>query len=572
MNSEHHEANISAALPFPLRVGSQPYLFKVGDVECKLQIERRQHTHFDERLGIQQGDFDLRSDRSGWASYSFVRARLRSGSPITNPLDLFITALNILIENARDLFNVHWIRDIEDVDLFQLTVEQGEGVQAHLLSGARAGGMTLPVTGLQGEAIHQLRERLNIESRPAAWRLLQLDAREALAVARYEEAVILGWTALESACRRALPSLATARGLGVVDLRGALPPRRGGREPFLSKEEVVEWANALKCIELAGELSPAQPYYPDSVRESVRYAYETRNYVAHRGGRIGKDVAQRTLESVDFALGAIRPDRLVPHVDDPFEAWREYFGRVHPGLQRWGASLGGRVIPFNAMRANRGHYLAEWWELVIAGGDCLAYCKPDIPEPIAATLLFIAHNVFASMGTATAPTLRVTAGGKQLLIPGLLTALADSVNRAAIRAQVLLRAHGHGFPVVAAAKYAVKQVLERCRSWGVDFDVGDVRCATIPAELGSYLAVLAKKDRRHFRRELEASIDNTAFVCRSVAWAELMSSIDPLHEHGTCDILKRIHSHMSWLDSIVVDCPQEGTSYGSREWPLGKPE
>ena len=564
-----HEAQVSAALPFPLRVGEGPYSITLGDVNCLLTVERCQHKHFDERINIAQGDLDLRFDRAGWASYSLVRARLQSSTPIADPVSSFINALNILIEQVRDLFGVYWIRPLEEVDLFQLSVASGSTKQAHIVSIGRAGGITLPVVGLQDKAIQMLRSRLDAGRRPPTWRLIQLDAREARATGRYEEAAVLGWTALEAACRQNLPHLAARKSLSLTDLKARLSPR-ARKGPYLSSEEVVKWASARKCVEVTADLMPAQPYVPGSLALSVLDAYEIRNDVVHRGARITKAIADRALEAVDFVLRALALDHLPPPTDEPLKSWRQHFGQVHRQLERWAAGYSGRVILFNAARANPNQYIEEWWDLRVAGNDYLVYLQPDVPEAIAATLLVLSNEVFTYQTMGSVPALRVTSGGKELLIAGLLIALADTITRAVIRAKVLLGWRGRGLPVVATSKYAIQQILQRGGQWGWNFDSDDVRYSTLPAELASYLAVLISSDRRRFVKKFAGQ--NAGLAVRAAAWAEILHSMDYEDDHAICDALRYFHDELSWLDSIVVDCPVENASLGSRKWPFGKPD
>jgi hypothetical protein len=565
-----HEAQVSAALPFPLRVGEGPYSITLGDINCLLTVERCQHKHFDERINIAQGDLDLRFDRAGWASYSLVRARLESSTPIADPVSSFIDALNILIEQVRDLFGVYWIRPLEQVDLFQLSVASGSTKQVHMVSTGRAGGITLPVVGLKDEAVQRLHSRLDAGRRPPTWRLIQLDAHEARATGRYEEAVVLGWTALEAACKQNLPHLAAREGLSLADLKACLGARRRNKEPFLSNEEVVRWASAPKCVGVTADLMPAQPYAPGSLAVSVLDAYEIRNDVVHRGARITKAIADRALEAVDFVLRALALDHLPPPTDEPLKSWRQHFGQVHRQLERWAAGYSGRVILFNAARANPDRYIEEWWDLRVAGNDYLVYLQPDVPEAIAATLLVLSNEVFTYQNMGSVPALRVTSGGKELLIAGLLIALADTTTRAVIRAKVLLGWRGRGLPVVATSKYAIQQILERGKLWGLNFDCDDVRYSTLPAELASYFAVLSSSDRKRFVEKLAGQ--NAGLAARAAAWAEILHSVGYEDDHAICDTLRYFHEELGWLDSIVVDCPVENASFGSRKWPFGKPD
>jgi hypothetical protein len=563
-----YEAEVSAALPFPLRVGHKPYSVKAGKTRCLLTIERQQHKHPDERLGIEQGDFDLEHDRSGLASYSLVRARLRSSVPIAEPVVDFLLALNLLIEHVRDLFGIFWIRRVEESDLAQLRVRTSGGTQASVLTAGRAGGITLPVAGLRDEAEQALRARLEGETRPPTWRMLQLDAHEARATGRYSEAVLLGWTALEAACRQNLPMLAATNGLTPTQLKERLRPRDSKRGPFLSGEEVVEWASSLNCIEATAELAPVQAYHPDSLSASVRRAYDIRNRVVHQGARIGAEVADEALAATDFVLWALGLSQLAHTSDnDPLQAWRSHFGRVHPQVRRWAGRRGGRVILFNAARANRGSYTGEWWNLGIVGDDYFVYVATDMPEPIAATLLLSMHDVFVEESLRRLPTLRATEGA--LFVTGLKHGLVRSIQQSVLHSRALLKRRGHGLPVCGTSTYALGQILKRVARGGLKFSPDDVRHASLSARFAAYLVLVDCGDRARFMKAIGRH--NPSLAELTARWTDMFGLIDPRDDHSLCPVLRHLHGTQPWLDSIVVDCPIEEASFGTLRRPLGQP-
>ena len=102
----------------------------------------------------------------------------------------------------RDTSGSYWLHDLEEVDLFQVSIESGF---KHIETGSqgRTGGMTLPIIGLPAGIEAKLRVRLASREQVVVWRLLQLDAKDAFSLGKYEETVLLAgpryrnWLALQ---------------------------------------------------------------------------------------------------------------------------------------------------------------------------------------------------------------------------------------------------------------------------------------------------------------------------------------------------------------------------------------
>ena len=75
------------------------------------------------------------------------------------------------------------------------------------IGGGRSGGFTFSVAGLTAETVAELEGRLRVGQRMARWRAMELDAVDAYESGRYEDAVILIWTAVETAVKT-VPRLA----------------------------------------------------------------------------------------------------------------------------------------------------------------------------------------------------------------------------------------------------------------------------------------------------------------------------------------------------------------------------
>jgi tetratricopeptide (TPR) repeat protein len=167
---------VTASLPFPLRLEGGPYNV-IGNLgEAELSFETIRQTAYDARLLIESGEFDFQSDRHGWASYTRVSCDITANRSI-HPIATLLECLNQLIRNLRDITSCFWLHDLEKVDLFQMSVES-EREYTEPRSWGRAGGITLPVTGVSAEAEKTLRTRLSSREQVLEWRLLQLDSRD----------------------------------------------------------------------------------------------------------------------------------------------------------------------------------------------------------------------------------------------------------------------------------------------------------------------------------------------------------------------------------------------------------
>ncbi|MFC1893438.1 hypothetical protein ACFLYR_05355 [Chloroflexota bacterium] len=197
-HSEQVPYKITASLPYPLWLAESPYRIvgKLGEAELSFETVRQ--TACDARLLIQDGEFDFKTDRQGWASYTRVSCDITTKHSV-NPLTVLLECLNQLIRHLRDTAGSYWLYDLEEVDLFCVSVES-EGEHTEIGSWGRTGGITLPVSGVTAETEERLRYRLASNEQVLEWRMLQLDAEDALDLGKYEEAVLLGWGALEAAC------------------------------------------------------------------------------------------------------------------------------------------------------------------------------------------------------------------------------------------------------------------------------------------------------------------------------------------------------------------------------------
>ncbi len=119
---------------------------------------------------------------------------------------------------------------MEPADLYQVSINSPDAGVSHFYTG-RGQGITPPVAGLTEEGNKRLLAALSAGKAPPVWRQLHLDARDALELGRDEDCVVLAWSALEAACRQALPGMAYRAGLTVAQLADRVNARDRRKNP-----------------------------------------------------------------------------------------------------------------------------------------------------------------------------------------------------------------------------------------------------------------------------------------------------------------------------------------------------
>ena len=233
-SSDHVSYKVNASLPYPLRLEGGPFSI-IGNLgKAELSFETLRQTTYDTRLLIESGEFDFAIDRHGWASYSRVLANITPTHSV-HPVATLVECLNQLIRNLRDMMNCFWLHDLEEVDLYQVSVES-ERECTETGSWGQTGGITLPCTGVTTETEERLRHRLASREQVLEWRLLQLDAEDSFNLGRYEQAVLVGWGALEAACRSETPRLVRAAGISATELARRVMGKPPNPPPFRQKK------------------------------------------------------------------------------------------------------------------------------------------------------------------------------------------------------------------------------------------------------------------------------------------------------------------------------------------------
>lgn len=552
---------VSALLPFPLRLTGGPYsiLTEVGYVS--LTLERVERLQFDERIVSRGERIDFSEDRHGLASYSRVVGTVELSSQ-QHAVSAYLSGINRVIQHLRDLLSLHWLHELEVADLFQLTVEDGlHGVRYDNFG--RVGGVHLAITNISDAARKRLEVRLRSSESVAEWRLLQLDAQDALATGRYDQAVILGWTALEAACRSEIPRLAKEAGLDITDTWKKL--NKTDREPkqvSFSYEQVVEEAKVMSCIEACCSLVETG-YDELSLAQSARSAYKLRNVVAHRGLRLGPSEAKKALDAVSFVLRVLGLPTTLDRSQSPnLQEWERHFGAVTPVFRDEMGRHKGRVA---LCRQSGGKdIMSSWFQLEIIDDLWVVSIPDGIPESVAATLTVVTADSF-HYGHGTHPRLVADDAVRDMFISGILDTETVAVTQSVHFAHAALRRKEQGFPVEASCNYAISSIREGLSRLKHTFTEPDVRFNTVPARIASYYVHAAQSIRNDFDVQLAAQ--HGQLVQRVREWSGHLMVLRSDDPHTICDALRAIHKDAVWLDTVRVDCPIERVQYGVGKRP-----
>ena len=551
---------VTASLPYPIRLTGGPYKIGGSLGHAELRFETVRQTTYDPRLPIEGGQFDFEVDRHGWASFSRV-----SGDIITrrsvNPLTVLTDCLNQLIRHLRDTASYYWLHDLEEVDLFRVRVQSGTGFEETESLG-RTGGITLRVNGLTPEAERGLMSRLASHEQVLQWRLLQLEADNALALGRYEEAVLLGWGALETALRTEAPRLARAARISAADLQHRVRGKDHPKTPPFSADEVAERAPILSMVRVICELA-GTGYDHDSLAQSLRTAYQMRNVVTHRGIRLSGSQARRAVDAIRFVLGILRLPTSRP--PEPFDSrsWEEHFGKPSVDFPKLLDTDEGGVVVIRTAHEDLPDPLTGWFRLERANSSFIVRTEEGVEEHVAAVLVVVTNDSYR-YGTDRFPHLRVN--GPPFLITGLLDELARTTTDAVQWAHAGLVRSQAGLSVQTACDYAADSIWKRLTRLNHTIDPGDARFIPLCTRIASYLVLASAQAFQRFRRGMASSHRQISDEASEVK--NTLAKMDPADPHSICDALRDIHRRGNWLDSIVVRCPIESAEYGSAKRAL----
>ncbi|OGO01448.1 MAG: hypothetical protein A2Y59_04160 [Chloroflexi bacterium RBG_13_52_14] len=196
-------------LPFPVQISSQPLDVDVRGIRCTLRFEKVRRENLDPRLRLSGRDFDLLEDRFGWVRYSKVTVSIPLDQlpPVPLgikqdewPIEIAISAVNNFLGHYRELLNLPWVRLMNPTEVWAADVTYRErGSLPQTISFRRMHQIKPPIVGIADEQEKALREHLKKTQRASSWKLLLLDAEDALSRGDTRLAVILGQTAIEGA-------------------------------------------------------------------------------------------------------------------------------------------------------------------------------------------------------------------------------------------------------------------------------------------------------------------------------------------------------------------------------------
>jgi len=549
---------VNASLPYPLRLEGGPFSI-VGNLgKAKLSFETVRQTTYDTRLLIESGKFDFEIDRHGWASYSRVLANITPNHSV-HPVATLVECLNQLIRNLRDMMNCFWLHDLEKVDLYQVSVES-ERERTETGSWGRTGGITLPCTGVTTETEERLRHRLASREQVLEWRLLQLDAEDGFNLGRYEEAVLVGWGALEAACRSETPRLARAAGISAAELARRVMGKTPKNPPF-SPEEVAEndKARIRNLVRVCSELAETG-YDPGSLAESARRAQHLRNVVTHRGVRLSRTQARRALDAIYFVLNVLRLPTSRPPEPFDCQSWMEHFGKASVDFPQLLGTNEGRLVVFRAKHETPPDPLTYWFQLERADNSLIVRILEGVDEEVAAVLVVVTNDS-SRYGGGHFPHLSVNA--PEFLIRGLLDMAAQTTTEAVHWAHAGMVRAQTGLSIQRACDYAVDSIWRGFTRLNHTIDSGDARFLPLCTRIASYLVHASAGAFQRFRQGMAGSHRQISDEVAQIK--NILTELDPDDPHSICDALRAIHRRTMWLDSIVVRCPIERAEYGTQK-------
>jgi hypothetical protein len=277
---------INFDIPFPVHISDKPLNVDVRGITCTLQFEKVTRKTIDPRLRLGVEKFDLIEDRFGWVRYSKVNVSVPLGQlpPVPPgielnewPVEIAISAVNNFLAHYRDLLNAPWIRLMNPTEVLSSDITYFEGgVPKRTIWNRPLHQLKPSISGIKAELEHSLRERLRESKRVLPWKLLLLDAEDALNRGDTRLAVILGQTAIEGAVYEVLIHNFRERRPSLDEVRTQL---KVGRKA-LSYESAVEKSPQIdlklsKGLKLATGSSPKEDttlWYEWDVANAMRVA------------------------------------------------------------------------------------------------------------------------------------------------------------------------------------------------------------------------------------------------------------------------------------------------------------
>lgn len=253
---------ISCSLPFPLYICGS-YEVGLADTSLNVTVKHVKQETYDPRLGIAEGDFHLKTDRTGIAGYASLEInaswesfeRICLSSRIASPRDFAQLVVNKVIDSYRHATRTPWIRRVNSEELFQLNclTEYPSGQSVGQLDKVYpGGGVMLPRVIQKGN--EDFVQRLASDNPMDIWDTLWLDSEDAIATGDTRSAIIFGHSAIETLANATVLAWAREKSLSVERAAtewGRNKSEKGSLEANLSIDELVEFLNDTRKVEIA---------------------------------------------------------------------------------------------------------------------------------------------------------------------------------------------------------------------------------------------------------------------------------------------------------------------------------
>lgn len=259
---------IKCSLPFALFADGE-YKARLPAGNASVSLKRIRQKHFDPRLGIESGNFDVRWDRCGFVSYSGVSIKVdwptfRSirGNVGGRTEDEVLrrvaqTVINHVIDAYRKVTQEPWVRRVTEWDIFELEGEltRSDGVVECVKTMTAPGyGITLPVEGLSQEALQRFSTILGSTEPLSLWDNLWLESEDAFQRGDYTSSVIWGHSALETLSHATVLAWLAEQNVSIekaANIVARNPSHAGKLKQCLSLEELIESLNDTHKVEIA---------------------------------------------------------------------------------------------------------------------------------------------------------------------------------------------------------------------------------------------------------------------------------------------------------------------------------
>ena len=326
-NAQPVSIQISCNLPFPLYTCGS-YEVGLADSSVNVTVKHVKQETFDRRLGIAEGDFDLKTDRTGIAGYasleinasweSFEKIRLKTRT--ASPRDFAQLVVNKVIDSYRHATRTPWIRRVNADELFQLNclTEFSSGQSVRQLDKVfPGGGVVLPRAIQKGS--EEFVRRLASDNPVDIWDTLWLDCEDAIATGDTRSAVIFGHSAIETFANATVLAWAREQGLTVRQTASRFGRTKNEKRRLresLSIDELVEFLNDTRKVDIALPICGADKSWGFDLCSRFEYLAADRNKTLHAGVIVSEGIARDHMEAVRALHRCLSRDRNLERIRD----------------------------------------------------------------------------------------------------------------------------------------------------------------------------------------------------------------------------------------------------------------